>query len=96
MPLFRRDENEDDDGWGTAEESPTPEQGTDADAEAGDDEGSDPVRLHHATIQDDDPHGTLKRTIDHEAGVVIYAYKNQNAGGLAAVPLSETELVERE
>lgn len=48
--------------------------------------------LNTATIADDDPNGTLKRAIDRDAGVVIYAYKNGNAGGLSAVPVSETDL----
>lgn len=49
--------------------------------------------LDTASLTRGDPNGTLKRAVDREAGVVIYAYKNGNAGGLSTVPLSETDLV---
>lgn len=52
----------------------------------------DPLSLADVSVVDDDPHGTLKRAVDREAGVVVYAYKNGNAGGVTAVPISETEL----
>jgi hypothetical protein len=48
--------------------------------------------LDTATVAADDPSGTLKRAVDPEAGVVIYADKNGNAGGLSAVPLTDTDL----
>jgi len=51
-----------------------------------------PGDLETATIADGDPSGTLKRAVDPEAGVVVYAYKNGNAGGLSVVPLSDTDL----
>jgi hypothetical protein len=90
MALFD-DENESDDttesnAWGVDEErgpSSTQDDRNDTDPLAD---------LDSATIADDDPHGTLKRAVDPEAGVVIYAYKNGNAGGLSTVPLSETDL----
>ena len=50
--------------------------------------------LDTASLSRGDPNGTLKRAIDREAGVVIYAYKNGNAGGLSTVPLTETDLVD--
>ncbi|KPN29762.1 hypothetical protein SY89_00479 [Halolamina pelagica] len=90
MALFD-DENESDDttesdDWGVDEErgpSSTQDDRDDTDRLAD---------LDSATIADDDPHGTLKRAVDPEAGVVVYAYKNGNAGGLSTVPLSETDL----
>ena len=45
-----------------------------------------------AHIRDDNLHGTLKRVIDHKAGVIIYAYDNGQSGGLTAVPISQTDL----
>ncbi|QCJ46755.1 MULTISPECIES: hypothetical protein [Haloprofundus] len=45
-----------------------------------------------ANPRDDQFNGTLKRVVDEDAGVVIYAYTNGNAGGVTAVPLSQTEL----
>ncbi|WP_224448353.1 hypothetical protein [Haloprofundus salilacus] len=45
-----------------------------------------------ANPRDDQFNGTLKRVVDEEAGIVIYAYTNGNAGGVTAVPLSRTTL----
>ncbi|KTG11646.1 hypothetical protein AUR64_00180 [Haloprofundus marisrubri] len=45
-----------------------------------------------ARPRDDQFNGTLKRVVDEDAGVVIYAYTNGNAGGVTSVPLSQTEL----
>ncbi|MFD1568935.1 hypothetical protein [Halolamina litorea] len=106
MALFD-DEDEQDDttdsgGWGvdeSAKRSGDVDESADATGDPAVDDGSEPVPLADldtATIADDDPHGTLKRAVDPDAGVVIYAYKNGNAGGLSAVPLSETDLVDDE
>ncbi|WP_089865638.1 hypothetical protein [Halogranum rubrum] len=38
-----------------------------------------------ARLRDDQPNGTIKRVVDEEAGVVLYCYKNGNAGGMTAV-----------
>jgi hypothetical protein len=80
MPLFRRDENEDDER--DTEPVPTGDDGRDRGR----------ISFAEAHVVDDDPHGTIKRAIDVEAGVVIYAYKNGNAGGVTAVPISETNI----
>lgn len=48
--------------------------------------------LDTATVAGADPNGTLKRAVDPEAGMVIQADKNGNAGGLSAVPLTDTDL----
>lgn len=74
------------DGW-AVDESRDGESSADgnADAPAG-------PTLVAADLFDDQPNGTIKRVVDREAGVVLYCYKNQRAGGMAAVPISETEL----
>jgi len=94
MALFD-DENESDDttesdAWGVDEERESPPRAADdADGQA----EPDPLAAFDtATIAADDPHGTLKRAVDPEPGVVIYAYKNGNAAGLSTVPLSQTDL----
>ncbi len=96
MALF---DDEDDDttesgGWGV-------DDTTDPDDEHPDPAADDAERngltgLDTATLSRGDPNGTLKRAVDREAGVVVYAYKNGNAGGLSTVPLSETDLVDGE
>jgi hypothetical protein len=48
--------------------------------------------LVRVRLRDDDFDGTLKRAVDEEAGVVLYAYGNGNAGGLAAIPIDQTRL----
>jgi len=63
-------------------------------SENGDD---DPLsKLVGARFRDDDFSGTLKRAVDVEAGVVLYAYSNNgtNAGGLTAVPIDQTRLLD--
>ena len=40
--------------------------------------------------------GTLKRTVDVETDVVVYAYGNGNTGGLTAVPIDRTRLLDEE
>lgn len=58
-----------------------------------DDADGDPLAdLDTVTLHEGAPSGTIKRAVDAEAGVVIYAYKNGRAGGLSTVPLSETDL----
>lgn len=80
----RENESQSESGsWGVDESSGSTVEDTSEDPLAG---------LDTATIADDDPNGTLKRAVDPEAGVVIYAYKNGNAGGLSAVPLNYTDL----
>ncbi|MFD1586355.1 hypothetical protein ACFR9U_05140 [Halorientalis brevis] len=50
-----------------------------------------------AHIHDEHVRGTIKRVVDHEAGVMLYCYNHGSAGGIAAVPLSETDFeMERE
>ncbi|QLG60846.1 hypothetical protein [Halorarum salinum] len=66
-----------------------PAEGSEDDGEA---DANDEPRLAPVRLRDDDFSGTLKRAVDQEAGVVLYAYENGNGGGLAAVPLAETEL----
>jgi len=75
------------DGWNVDDSgrSSHPDPAIDDDQGAGTD-------LDTATIAHGDPNGTLKRAVDEEAGVVVYAYKNGNAGGLSTVPLSDTDL----
>ena len=60
------------------------------DSDAGDGEPDPFDRLEAVRLRDDDFNGTLKRAVDWEAGVVLYAYGNGNAGGLAAVPIENT------
>ncbi|MBP1988312.1 hypothetical protein [Halolamina salifodinae] len=77
------------DSWGVDGERRSSGGGTDQ---------SDPAPLSDldaASLSRGDPNGMLKRAIDREAGVVIYAYKNGNAGGLSTVPLSETDLASK-
>ncbi|WP_313692575.1 hypothetical protein [Halorarum halobium] len=72
--------------------------GPDEDSSADDSEASTPwppdARLVPAEFRDDDFSGTLKRAVDEEAGVVLYAYANGNAGGLTAVPIDRTRLAD--
>ncbi|WP_224333450.1 hypothetical protein [Haloprofundus halobius] len=62
----------------------------------GDDADSDRSRPQRQFVpvspRDANFSGTLKRAVDEEAGVVIYAYKSGNGAGLSAVPLSQTTL----
>ncbi|MFC7070409.1 hypothetical protein [Halobaculum lipolyticum] len=93
MGLFDRDtdmsDGEDDDGPRFE-----PIEGTEGDA-GGDGDGGDPLsKLVRARFRDDDFSGTLKRAVDVEAGVVLYAYSNGNAGGLTAVPIDQTRLLD--
>ncbi|GAB7014443.1 hypothetical protein [Halolamina salina] len=90
MALFDDEQSDDDSdaesSWGVDES---------ADASAGppvDDDPDSLSELDTASLSRGDPNGTLKRAIDREAGVVVYAYKNGNAGGLSTVPLSATDL----
>lgn len=76
-----------------------PVEGTapgDGDGDSGSADSSPASKLVPVRFRDDDFNGTLKRAVDEEAGVVLYAYGNGNAGGLAAVPLADTDLVEDE
>lgn len=76
---------------GTAER----DDGSEGEAGGGDDD--DPLsKLVGARFRDDDFNGTLKRAVDVEAGVVLYAYSNNtsNTGGLTAVPIDQTRLLE--
>ncbi|WP_435062019.1 hypothetical protein [Halobaculum sp. EA56] len=76
---------------GTAER----DDGNDGEEGGGPDE--DPLsKLVGARFRDDDFSGTLKRAVDVEAGVVLYAYGNGNAGGLTAVPIDRTRLLDDE
>ncbi|WP_224270684.1 hypothetical protein [Haloprofundus salinisoli] len=50
------------------------------------------LRFASARPRDAGFSGTLKRAVDEEAGVVIYAYKSGNGAGVTAVPLSQTKL----
>jgi hypothetical protein len=91
MALFDDDDEQTDDatdsgGWGVDDEQ---DPGSDA---APADERDPLTDLDTASVSRGDFSGTLKRAIDREAGVVVYAYKNGNAGGLSTVPLSETEV----
>ncbi|WP_348607118.1 hypothetical protein [Halobaculum rarum] len=110
MGLFDRDTDmSDDDSDADADaadaaEAPTfePVPGTAEgdDASEGEEDGNgdeDPLsKLVGAHFRDDDFSGTLKRAVDVEAGVVLYAYSNNstNAGGLTAVPIDQTRLLD--
>ena len=103
MGLFDRDTDmSDDDTDAAAADGPTfePVPGTADRDEEGDASGDeDPLsKLVGARFRDDDFNGTLKRAVDVEAGVVLYAYSNNgtNAGGLAAVPIDQTRLLDGE
>jgi hypothetical protein len=88
------DDTTESDSWGVDENGESSPQNA---TSAGDGDEADPLtELDTASLSRGDPNGTLKRAIDREAGVVVYAYKNGNAGGLSTVPLSETDLVESE
>lgn len=95
MALFD-DEDEQNDtpessGWGVDES----QEAATSDGTADDNSEPSPLaELDTATLSRGNPNGTLKRAVDREAGVVVYAYKNGNAGGLSTVPLSETDLVD--
>lgn len=104
MGLFDRDTDMSDDEPSDADaDDPTfdPVEGTAPSGDGGDaggggaegDDGESSAfdRLEAVRLRDDDFNGTLKRAVDREAGVVLYAYGNGNAGGLAAVPLAQTE-----
>lgn len=103
MGLFDRDTDMSDDIDGDAD-GPTfePVPGTTEHDDESDGEGdergnADPLsRLVGANLRDDDFDGTLKRAVDVEAGVVLYAYGNGNAGGLTAVPIDRTRLLDGE
>jgi len=108
MGLFDRDtdmSDDDIDADADAADGPTfePVPGTaerdgENDGEGGG-SGDDPLsKLVGARFRDDDFNGTLKRAVDVEAGVVLYAYSNNgtNAGGLAAVPIDQTRLLDEE
>ena len=95
MALFDDEDEQDDEttesgGWGVDEDrESTPAEETTAE--------SDPLAdLDTASLSHGAPNGTLKRAVDREAGVVVYAYKNGNAGGLSTVPLSETEFADED
>jgi hypothetical protein len=94
MGLFDRDTDMSDDEG--ADDGPAfePVPGTEGDASEGSDAGADgpPSTLVGADLRDDDFSGTLKRAVDAEAGVVLYAYNYGNAGGLTAVPIDRTRL----
>ncbi|EJN57869.1 hypothetical protein [Halogranum rubrum] len=104
MGLFDADESDKDTtddsaGWGTDERqqhSQQPHQQNQQNGHGGrrDDEANEHPEptLVAARLRDDQPNGTIKRVVDEEAGVVLYCYKNANAGGMTAVPLSETDL----
>ena len=80
MGLFDADESGSDydpDEYEVTDESPF----------EGDPEPDGPA-LALARIHDENLDGTLKRVIDHKAGVVVYASDT----GLAAVPISQTDL----
>ncbi|GAA0205876.1 hypothetical protein [Halobaculum roseum] len=109
MGLFDRDTDmseSDDEGDDAADgadaDGPTFEpiagtaDGDGADGEDDADEGDVLSKLVGANFRDDDFNGTLKRAVDVEAGVVLYAYSNNttNTGGLAAVPIDETRLLD--
>ena len=84
------DDTTESDGWDVDEDRGSSSRAADgADSRAEQDSSSE---LETATVAADDPNGTLKRAVDPEAGVVIYAYKNGRAGGLSTVPLSQTDL----
>ena len=56
-----------------------------------DEQADEGPSLAVASIHDEHVQGTIKRVVDHEAGVMLYCYHNGQAGGMAAVPLSETD-----
>lgn len=87
MGLFGPDEHgsDYDDSFEVANEPPPD---TESDATNPADDGPD---LALAQIHDEHVHGTIKRVVDHEAGVMLYCYNNGNAGGMAAIPISETD-----
>ncbi|ESP87744.1 hypothetical protein [Candidatus Halobonum tyrrellensis] len=102
MGLFDRDTDMSDDEPSDADpDDPafepvegTAPSGEERDGDGGDGgeaNGFDPDRLAAVRLRDDDFNGTLKRAVDWEAGVVLYAYGNGNAGGLAAVPIGQTD-----
>ncbi|WP_277554816.1 hypothetical protein [Halobaculum limi] len=96
MGLFDRDtdmSDGDDDG---PQFEPVPGTEGDGTGDGADDVDRDDVlsKLVGANLRDDDFSGTLKRAVDVEAGVVLYAYANGNAGGLAAVPIDDTRLLD--
>ncbi|MFC7135700.1 hypothetical protein ACFQRB_01990 [Halobaculum litoreum] len=80
MGLFDRDTDmsgdEDEDGPRFE-----PIDGTAGNGDGGDGDPSPLSKLVRARFRDDDFSGTLKRAVDVEAGVVLYAYSNGNAGG---------------
>lgn len=84
MGLFGPDEHgsDYDEQYEVAEDPPDPA--------ARDDDAEEPL-LTLAHVRDEQPHGTIKRVVDHEAGVMLYCYKHGQAGGIAAVPLEETD-----
>lgn len=95
MGLFDRDTDmSDDEGAdeGADDDGPAfePVPGTEGDAGEGAD--GPPSTLVGADLRDDDFSGTLKRAVDAEAGVVLYAYNHGNAGGLTVVPIDQTRL----
>ena len=67
-------------------------ESTHPDPAVGNDGAAEHPDLDSVTLHEGGPSGTLKRAVDPEAGVVVYAYKNGRAGGLSTVPLSETDL----
>lgn len=92
MGLFDRNTDMSDDPEFEPVEGTAPGDGNEDDD--GTDESRSPAsKLVPVRFRDDDFNGTLKRAVDEEAGVVLYAYGNGNAGGLAAVPLADTDLV---
>lgn len=97
MGLFDRDtdmsDSEDDDG---PQFEPVPGTEVDGSGDGADDVDRDDVlsKLVGVNLRDDDFSGTLKRAVDVEAGVVLYAYANGNAGGLAAVPIDDTRILD--
>lgn len=84
----RREDDTESDEWEVEEpsESPHPDPAT------RDDDGDPLADLDTVTLHEGSPNGAIKRAVDTEAGVVLYAYKNGRAGGLSAVPLAETDL----
>ncbi|UIO99723.1 hypothetical protein Hbl1158_14545 [Halobaculum sp. CBA1158] len=105
MGLFDRDTDMSDDADDDGDDGDGPQfepiAGTadrdDAVSGDGDDAGGDedPLsKLVGARFRDDDFSGTLKRAVDVEAGVVLYAYSNGNAGGVTAVPIDQTRLLD--
>ena len=91
LGFFGRDTDTSDD-----EPSFEPVEGTVPDGGGGqggngaDDEHTPFDGLEAVRLRDDDFSGTLKRAVDWEAGVVLYAYNSGHSGGLAAVPIQQT------